>query len=89
MLLVSACACPLKNFLLEMHPHANFCIDNSALLKEGVVSIGLFLSQFVRFCTVVEYVRSYYSFLLVTSQLIKKVPMEMETLLCEKFIITR
>ena len=88
MLLVSACACQLENFLLEMHPHANFCFDNSALLEEGVVSIGIFLSQFVCFCAV-EYVRSYYNFLLVTSQLIKKVPMEMETLLCEKFIITR
>ena len=43
-----------------------------------VVSVGVFLSCFVRFCTM-DYVRMYLSFLLVTSQLVQKVPMEKES----------
>ena len=47
-------------------------------MTSSVVSIGLFLSHFVRFCTV-EYIRTYKSFLLVKSLLVKKVPMEKES----------
>ena len=43
-----------------------------------VVSIGLFLSQIVRFCKM-EYVKLYLSFLLVMLYLFKKVPMEMKS----------
>ena len=42
-----------------------------------VVSIEIFLSHFAAFCTV-EYIKTYLSFLCMTSKLVKKVPMEME-----------
>ena len=49
-----------------------------AILCQAVVSIGLFCSLFVCFGTM-EYVRSYQSFLLMTSQTVKKVPMQIES----------